>query len=266
MTTKNIASQWCVQANRLAMYRESADSIFWDEHWNRRLESEKFDDASVGDLAHFTAPFLRHLPVSGRIIEAGCGMGKIVMALRARGYDCEGVDYSCKTITAVRRRFNDLPIRVGDVTDLQVPDGYYRGYISLGVMEHDARGPEIFLREACRVLSDKGVMMVSVPFFNPLRRMKFFFGCYRHNPYPDTQFYQYAFRRGEMVSILRKHGFHIAGVYYYGGYEGARADVPLTGRIFCLPRMGWRLARWLQRMSPLVYPVAHMILFACEKV
>lgn len=74
-----------------------------------------------------------------------------VVTLNARGYDIEGVDYAEETIEQLKVLFPDLPVRVGEVTNLDVEDGHYSGYISLGVIEHCKEGPEPFLREACRV-------------------------------------------------------------------------------------------------------------------
>ena len=40
----------------------------------------------------------------------------------------------------------DLPVREGDVTRLDVRDGSFAGYVSLGVMEHRREGPYRQLR------------------------------------------------------------------------------------------------------------------------
>ena len=60
----------------------------------------------------------------------------------------------------VRELYPDLPIRAGDVTCIEVPEKYYSGYISLGVMEHCRQGPETFLKEAYRVLENDGVAII----------------------------------------------------------------------------------------------------------
>ena len=85
------------------------------------------------------------------------GLGQDVLALRVRGYDAEGVDWGSETVQAVRELYPELPIRASDVTQMEVPDGYYKGYISLGVVEHRQEGPQPFLKEASRVLERDGV-------------------------------------------------------------------------------------------------------------
>ncbi len=124
------------------------------------------------------------------------------MALRQRGWLVEGVDYSEDTVAALHELFPDLPIRIADVTQLDVPDGHYGGYISIGVVEHRREGPEPFLSEALRVLRSGGIAVITVPYLNSLRRLKARWGCYRGASH-GLPFYQYAFSADEICEYLR---------------------------------------------------------------
>jgi len=73
----------------------------------------------------------------------------------------------------------DLPSHVGDVTDLDLPDGNYAACISLDAVERHQQGLEPFLSEAYRALSGDGVVLVSVPCFNPPGRAKAHLGLHR---------------------------------------------------------------------------------------
>lgn len=206
-----------------------------------------------------------HLPRPGRILEAGCGLGQYVLALQARGYECEGVEWGEETVKAVRSIRPDLPIRVGDVTQLDVPAGYYQGYISLGVVEHRQAGPEPFLREAYRVLADDGVMLISVPYFHPLRGLKAQLGLYRGGV-DGLSFYQYAFTASEMKAILQQTGFITVKMFVYDGYKGVKDETPLLRRMFHWRGIGWRLQGWLRSWQWAERNLGHMILFVCRKV
>src|SRR5256886_15045183 len=71
---------------------------------------------------------------------------------------------------AACRRVAPAPLGVMELRALAVRDGALAGYISLGVVEHDAGGPDAILAEACRVLAPGGVLLVSVPYVNGVRR------------------------------------------------------------------------------------------------
>lgn len=254
-----------VEGKRLAYYMTAANSTFWDQHWQMHLSRKKYRGSERGDLGWFEEAFKRYLPREGRILEAGCGLGELVLALRVRGYDVEGVEWASDTVKAVKAIYPDLPIRGADVTCLDVPDGYYSGYISIGVVEHRHEGPEPFLREAYRVLDSGGFALISVPYFHPLRQLKAHLGMYRGLS-EGLEFYQYAFSDAEFASILRASGYKIVDQMLYDGYKGVKDEFPLLLKIFNWPRIGWRLQRWLRSWKWAERNLGHMILFVCRKV
>lgn len=175
---------------RLVYYRQAADAQHWDAVWKSQDTERLYAEAAKGELDYYTEIFPRHLPRTGKILEAGCGLGQFVIALRQRGYDAEGVDYAEGTIRFLNQRFPEQPFRVADVTAMDVPDGYYSGYISLGVMEHLQEGPQQFLQETYRILSPGGVACISVPNLNFLRRLKARLGLYGRPGSDTLPFYQ----------------------------------------------------------------------------
>ena len=253
-----------VEGQRLAYYTRIADSEFWDQHWAEHLTPEIYSWAGQGDLGIFEEPFTRYLPQRGWILEAGCGLGQYVLALHVRGYECEGVEWGMETVQAVRSMWPDLPIRVGNVTQLDVPDGYYRGYLSLGVIEHRREGPESFLREAYRVLSDDGVMLVSVPHFHRLRRSKAHLGFYR-DQIDGSSFYQYAFTVEEMSAILRREGFVVVDTFGYDSLKGIKDEIALVRYIVKVRFIARVLKRLFRSWRWVNQELGHMMLFICCK-
>jgi len=252
-----------MENGRLVYYGPKADDAFWDRCWAGMLSDGHYRAAKKGRLGYLEKPAKRWLPKDGPILEAGCGTATFVLGLRVRGWDAEGVDYAAETVRAVRRLFPDLPVRVGDITRLEVPDGYYAGYISLGVIEHRREGPEPYLREAWRVLRPGGIAFFSVPYLNPIRRLKARLGYYQGNP-QGMEFYQYAFSEVEVRSLLERAGFHILARYVYDGMKGIGDEVPGAEKFlrylskippFCL--FG---RRWLHYCT-----FGHMLLLVCQK-
>ena len=253
-----------VETGRLAYYRKAADESFWEQHWAEHLKPETYQYAEKGELGFFSEPFLKYLPRNGKIIEAGCGLGHNVLALRTLGFDCEGVEWAHETVKAVLDIMPDLPVKRGDVVELDVGDGYFDAYISLGVVEHRREGPEPFLEEAFRVLSDDGIMLLSVPYYHALRRFKSKLGLFK-GEIDDLEFYQYAFSLKEMKKIMEKMKFEIVDTFGYDGFKGIKDEIPLLLKIFEIKYIGWRLRLWLKRwkLGNRFFP--HMMLFICKK-
>lgn len=223
------------EGGRLAYYQTKADAKFWDRHWLNLERKAEWEKAEAGYLGWFEKPFIKYLPRDGKIIEAGCGLGYYVLALAARGYNIYGVEWSRRAVELIKTRYPKLKVRVGDVRRLPVKDGYYSGYISLGVMEHERRGPEKYLAEAYRVVRPGGVALISVPHFNLLRRLKNLLGFYRGDS-AGLEFYQYAFTETEIDRLVEKSGFKVVDHFRYDAYKGVKEDLPFSRKL--LPQVG----------------------------
>jgi len=232
-----------VESGRLVYYGQSPDVDYWSQHWKTYGHAGPAYEISFGSLQRC---FLRYLPLDGRIIEAGCGLGQVVLSMKSQGYEIEGVEWSSETVSFIHSLNPDAPIRVGDVTHLDVPDGYYDGYISLGVVEHRKEGPEPFLREASRVLSSDGVALISVPYFNPVRRAKAWFGVYASAVESDAEFYQYAFTTDEFETLLRSEGLTVIDKVPHGVIKGAKDEIIGLGHFYSVGR---KIVRWRRRQE-----------------
>ena len=163
-------------------------------------------------------------------------MSQYVVALRARGYDCRGIDFSPQTVERVKEILPDLPIKYGDICQTDFPDESISAYISLGVMEHFKEGPEKALREAKRVLKQNSFLLVSVPQVFEWRKAV---ACPENEKLPvGSVFYQYAFAAEEFRKNLTDNGFSIVAEYGYGSHFAFRL------------RFGW--VRMLLRRFPAI--------------
>ncbi|MDQ7849469.1 MAG: class I SAM-dependent methyltransferase [Armatimonadota bacterium] len=218
------------QGGRLVQYGRAPDKDYWTKLW-AQVDREELLAGSREDLV-LLAAFRRHLPREGRILEAGCGLGQWVQVLREEGFYIEGVDWSIATIELLRRSVPHLPVWYGDVRQLPVPDGHYQAVIALGVVEHFPEGPAAVLREFVRILAAGGVLILSVPYVSPLRRLKAAVGWYRPTLPVAQVFYQYAFRLEEMDELLAAVGLHIEAHIPYDAVLGLRTEVGIVNALY----------------------------------
>ncbi len=249
---------------RLAYYRVAANAQYWDDVWAKQQTGTLYAQAQKGELGYYQDIFPQYLPRVGRILEAGCGLGQFVIALRVLGFDAEGVDYGKQTVDFIKRQFPELPVRIGDVTNLDVPDGYYQGYISLGVIEHRKEGPELFLKEAHRILAPGGVALISVPYLNFLRRFKLNIGVFKGFEH-GLDFYQYAYSPKEFDEFLCQAGFEVVTHRQYGGFKGVKDELPFLTKWFEVPQFGWRLRKFLMNWGWAERHMGHMMMYVCRR-
>jgi SAM-dependent methyltransferase len=197
----------------MAWYGESSDEQYWYNYWKARLNSGYYAAAEQRDLANdeLGRVLLKTMHPAGMHLEAGCGAGYWVAALNQRGLKVEGIEYAQNLVELVNSVNPQLPVRRGDALNIDRPDNYYDTYLSFGVVEHRIEGPEPFLCEAYRVIKPGGKILISVPFFGPIRMLKNRLSLY-DSKQPELPFFQYGFSRKEFTAYLEQAGFSIETV------------------------------------------------------
>jgi SAM-dependent methyltransferase len=245
----------------------------WEEVWASHSLTKRIKKHSSGQLGEFEKIFLKHMPPSLPVLEAGCGMAQLVMALNSRGYQVEGIDYAEQTIQRVKFIAPDLKIRHGDITKIDAKDQSYGGYISLGVFEHNPDGPIQGLKEARRVLHPQGVAFISMPYLNAKRERSFRNAESTEEAILSSglRFYQYYFSRKRFQSLLQESGFQVIEEFPYAVYAGFTRDYAigrwLHARHFFSEKMHRVILRCSKR-APLWARRrwAHMLLFVCKPI
>lgn len=179
------------------------------EYWQG---ADFWEHASLCDVQTIGPVFERWLPRNGRILEAGCGMGRWVVWLRRKGFNVTGFDLSAAALRQVRAHAPGTPVAQTDLFAIPAAAARFDAVLSLGVVEHAEDGPLPALRELRRVLRPGGVLLLSVPFNNLFRRLAFNHALrvvewmFRRRG-RAVQFAEYRFTRRELTGFLRQTGF-----------------------------------------------------------
>jgi SAM-dependent methyltransferase len=103
-----------LEGDRLLYYKKEANVQLWEDLWQQSATAEMYEFYKAGNLFEFEKMFSRHLPRTGKILEAGCGMSQLVLALISRGYDCYGLDYAFYAMRRARNFSESLRLTCGD--------------------------------------------------------------------------------------------------------------------------------------------------------
>ncbi|MCN9242594.1 class I SAM-dependent methyltransferase [Streptomyces sp. RY43-2] len=76
--------------------------------------------ARSGKDVHGEARFCAALvPVGARVLDAGCGTGRVMIRLAELGYDCVGVDLDASMLAVARQQAPELPWFQADLTEFE---------------------------------------------------------------------------------------------------------------------------------------------------
>lgn len=127
-----------------------------------------------------------------------------------------GLDFAQRALTTLHIRQPKLKLLVGDVSNMPFPDKTFDLYYSGGVVEHFESGASESLRDARRVLKDDGILLISVPYYNPLRKIirpfrKQYWRSVKESKteaegIEGKKFFQYAYSKGEFIQMLSAAG------------------------------------------------------------
>jgi len=152
----------------------SAQSIAsWTGIWDK--SESLLENSTNTEKDHLSCFLKKYFPSPPKkILDAGCGTGKYVIAYRKLGYDISGVDFSGDTINRIVKEMGaGFPVYEANIASLPFDDGYFDCYFSGGVIEHFEEGPGQVLQEARRVIKKGGRLLVTVPYINLIRRISF---------------------------------------------------------------------------------------------
>lgn len=213
-----------VYKEKLTWLKKAATSSFWDDHWKNGAP----DSWKTAKLPRFLNHFLSKLPPKSRILEGGCGNAVILKALIDAGFRAEGVDFAKDTINFLSE--NALPVKLMDVPNLEYPDNTFRGYISLGVIEHfiDEEESIQILKEAIRVTEPGGSIFCSVPFTNSIRKRKLL-STPKHEDIHESDFYQRAYTVKQYKSLIKNLPLRIARITCYDSVKALSGDIEGLG-------------------------------------
>ncbi|MBN2228999.1 MAG: class I SAM-dependent methyltransferase [Candidatus Thorarchaeota archaeon] len=123
--------------------------------YHRFRDNEKFR----GELERFSTL----LPPSGRVLDAGCGVGTPTSEfLVRRGFDVTGVDISQKMIDLARVNVPDATFYQQNLLDLDFPDSSFDGVICVYTLWHIPRSNhQAILQKFHRVLKSDGILVIN---------------------------------------------------------------------------------------------------------
>ncbi len=150
-----------------AMTRTAYDLVA-DVYADRFTATEPEQPLDLAMIDHFVGL----LPAPRRVLDAGCGAGRMLPYLAARGCRPEGVDLSPEMVRRARADHPGHPCTVGSLTDLAHRDALFDGVFSWYSTIHNPDADlDGMLGEMVRVLRPGGFLLVAFQVGDEVRRV-----------------------------------------------------------------------------------------------
>ena len=139
-------------------YRKSVNKDYWAKRWGDIPADLPMENKSVYPLKYAE---LTVRDKTGKILEAGCGAGRILRYYHNHGYDILGFDFIDVAIEKLRQADSSLQAEVGDITNLRFADESFDYVLAFGLYHNLEQGLEAAVAETSRILRSGGRVCAS---------------------------------------------------------------------------------------------------------
>jgi SAM-dependent methyltransferase len=137
-------------------YRSRSVKEYWATRWADIPADRPMDNPDVYPLKYAQMTVKDKV---GRILEAGCGAGRILRYYHDRGYDIVGMDFIDVAIQKLKEIDPTLKVEVGDITNLAYTDESFDYVLAFGLYHNLEHGLDRSVAETFRILRGGGMFV-----------------------------------------------------------------------------------------------------------
>jgi 2-polyprenyl-3-methyl-5-hydroxy-6-metoxy-1,4-benzoquinol methylase len=150
--------------------------------------------------------FIRRFANGGRMLDVGCGDGRLLMRAAAAGFDVLGVEPSAKMAAKAARRIGKERVLIGRLADFDLPAASFDAIVTVSYVEHEP-APREALQHMHRLLKPGGVCAHKTP--NYATKLRTLLGA-RWSGYRWPEHVQY-FTHETLGRLLTETGHEVIG-------------------------------------------------------
>lgn len=143
-------------------YRKHGVQDYWQKRWDAVSVDAPMQNAKKYPLNCSLQAIGRTAVTDLRILEAGCGTGRLLRYFHDRGYDIIGIDFIDGAIKKILALNAGYRAEVGDITNLRFVDSSFSHVLAFGLYHNfEEVMMQSALDETYRVLQNNGVLCAS---------------------------------------------------------------------------------------------------------
>ena len=195
-------------------YRYANNKDYWTKRW-----ADIPADAPMANLNVYPLKYAEQTVKNkdGKILEAGCGAGRILRYYHDRGYDIVGMDFIDVAIEKLKEIDSTLQAEVGDITNLRFANQSFKYLLAFGLYHNLEQGLDQAISETHRVLEHDGLVCASFRADNIQTRLTDWLTDKKHkasNKSSQTKsFHKMNLTRSEYKTLFNKAGFEVLSIY-----------------------------------------------------
>ena len=193
-------------------YRAKNIKEYWTSRWSKIDSDLPMTNVEVYPLKYAIETAKDE---KGKILEAGCGAGRVLRYFHNLGIDIIGVDYIPIAIEKLRQSDPTLKVEVGDITNLQFQNESFKYIFAFGLYHNLEQGLELSIRETYRIMEFGGSVCASFRADNVQTKLTDWLENRRsqqENSNDLLEFHKMNFTRLEFIDLFQRSGFTVKSI------------------------------------------------------
>lgn len=182
------------------------------EYWKQRWDNIDADEIMINENEYplkYAIKTIIKKDKDQKILEAGCGAGRVLSYLHSKKYDVIGFDFIESAIKKIKLRYNEINVEVGNILNTRFEDNFFDTILSFGLY-HNFQIEDVkkALVETKRILKKDGVLCFS---FRADNFQNFILDRIIKNKKTseNTKFHKLNLKEKEITDLLKELGLQI---------------------------------------------------------
>lgn len=186
------------------------------DYWNDRWKDLQVDNVMKNKKIY---PLKNSLKVVGddrvnKILEAGCGNGRILRYFHNNNFDIVGIDFISSAIEKLKKTDATLKVYTDSILKTNFPDNYFQYVLAFGLYHNFKDEVNVALNETHRILNSGGKLCASFRADNIQNRILDFLYeiSYKGDKKGEKSFHKSNFKIKDLEDIFENSGFKILNI------------------------------------------------------
>ena len=142
--------------------RNKNNKDYWEKRWDSIETDEAMENPSKYPLKYTNETLKKNETKNPKILEAGCGAGRIVKYLEKNNYDVTGIDFIDTAIKKIKISNPTFKVFTEDIKKTSFQNNQFDVILSFGLYHNfDLENVKSALKETLRILNKNGLLCFS---------------------------------------------------------------------------------------------------------
>jgi len=194
-------------------YRKATNKDYWTKRWSDIPADEPMKNDSVYPLKYAKQTIDSK---NGKILEAGCGAGRILRYYKNNGYDIIGMDFIEAAVNKLKAVDPELKVESGDITQLKYDNETFDYVLAFGLFHNLEHNLNKAVQESYRVLKKGGKICASFRADNIQTRFTDWLTEYRdqNKEKKAALFHKMNLTRSEFIDLFERNNINVEYIDY----------------------------------------------------